>query len=351
MILFKYFKLLALSLIISLALSGCSEKTQKSSAANFDEQPPRVFLSAPQKTSAVAGFGYAVDIERTKRDLSTLTNDIGSRLIGTSGNGEAADYIYKCLEEAGYVADNLSRMPFLALDKKTENIIARIPTSSKDSKIFVLSAHYDSMSCDAAIDNASGVTALLELSRHLISASANSAYEVRFCFFSGEEFGYIGACNYLASLDAAERDRICAVVNIDMAGGTKGRASNTLTVTTLGGDDKNGEYHDFSLYNPRSNFVSDVFDESFSSLSLNVSNYASPIFNMKTDLQAFHYYKIPGVTVSWREYDPPRATASGGQATPLEMHEKTDTYDNFDMDGLESTILLVESAVSKLLEK
>jgi aminopeptidase S len=63
-------------------------------------------------------------------------------------------------------------------------------------------------------DNASGVAALLHAAERL----ARRDLPLRFGFWGAEEIGLVGSRRYVAGLDAGERRRIAAYVNLDMVG-------------------------------------------------------------------------------------------------------------------------------------
>jgi Zn-dependent M28 family amino/carboxypeptidase len=90
--------------------------------------------------------------------------------------------------------------------------------------VVLLTAHLDSINIQGgplapapgADDNASGSAGLLEIARVL--ATHDSEHDLRFILFGGEEEGLFGSQQYVASLPASERDRVRAVVNMDMIG-------------------------------------------------------------------------------------------------------------------------------------
>jgi Zn-dependent M28 family amino/carboxypeptidase len=67
-----------------------------------------------------------------------------------------------------------------------------------------------------ADDNGSGSAGLLEMAR--VFATHRSEHDLRFILFGGEEEGFLGSKRYVASLPGAEKQRIRAVVNMDMIG-------------------------------------------------------------------------------------------------------------------------------------
>jgi hypothetical protein len=95
-------------------------------------------------------------------------------------------------------------------------------------------AHLDSINSSGgptanapgADDNGTGSAALLEIARVLQEHPA--VHDLRLILFGGEEQGLHGSQQYVANLPTAERDRIKAVVNMDMIG-----TLNTPAATVL----------------------------------------------------------------------------------------------------------------------
>jgi len=103
------------------------------------------------------------------------------------------------------------------------------PSSSSSphyNNTIIIGAHYDSRAeninntdarAPGADDNASGVSALLELAR--ILSHLNLKYNLEFVLFSGEEHGRWGSINYVKFLDDNNRTKtIDLYINLDMIG-------------------------------------------------------------------------------------------------------------------------------------
>jgi peptidase M28-like protein len=90
--------------------------------------------------------------------------------------------------------------------------------------VVLMTAHLDSINIQGgpmapapgADDNGSGSAGLLEMAR--VFATHQGVHDLRFILFGGEEEGLFGSTQYVASLSEAERNRIRAVVNMDMIG-------------------------------------------------------------------------------------------------------------------------------------
>lgn len=98
------------------------------------------------------------------------------------------------------------------------NLIASYNLSDTTTAPYiVLSAHYDTTSDYASIfDNASGVTAVLEIARLL--SKIDLPFGIKVIFFGAEEKGCIGSREYVYQLSEEEASNILAHINIDMLG-------------------------------------------------------------------------------------------------------------------------------------
>lgn len=146
-----------------------------------------------------------------------------TRLSTSPHYAAAADWCEATLAGMGYAArQETVTMPG---GKSSSNVIAtRAGTGAEGRGEVLVVAHLDSVnhpggaSADApgADDNGSGSAGLLTLAKAL--ARHEFAHDLTFILFGGEEQGLHGSTQYVASLDAGERERIRAVLNMDMIG-------------------------------------------------------------------------------------------------------------------------------------
>ena len=112
----------------------------------------------------------------------------------------------------------------LAVDNRREadvgrNLIAEIP--GRTPEWVVLCAHYDGHDlADSALDNATGVAAVLEILRRFAPHVGSMPRGLRAMLFTAEETGLLGSRLYVDSLEAAERRAISAAINLDTLGGS-----------------------------------------------------------------------------------------------------------------------------------
>jgi hypothetical protein len=120
-----------------------------------------------------------------------------------------------------------------------KNIICTIQDSTAslpDNNTIIIGAHYDSRAeninnsearAPGADDNASGVSAILELVR--ILSHVNLTLNLEFVLFSGEEQGKWGSNNYIKYLDDKNRTKnIDLYINFDMIGYRPSNESNKV---------------------------------------------------------------------------------------------------------------------------
>lgn len=177
------------------------------------------------------------------------SDELQGRLTGSNGAKKASSFIAKRLKsfdlspynEKNYF-QNFSykvRLNPHSNDAKTtemhgRNVIAVLDNNA--NKTIVIGAHYDHLGHNehhnstkmnsegeihnGADDNASGVAALLELSRMLAENETKEPTNFIFAFFSGEEDGLFGS-KFMAKTLKEKYPNITAMINLDMIGRLK----------------------------------------------------------------------------------------------------------------------------------
>lgn len=145
--------------------------------------------------------------------INGSTQTITSRV--QSNNDLAADYIKERLE----ALPNLN-VEFQNFNSVGKNIIATQIGQTNPDDIYIVCAHYDSVTTYCADDNATGVAAVLEIARILSTQCTDNT--IIYALWDEEEIGLLGA-NYYAQQAADDtngntRDNILAVINMDMIG-------------------------------------------------------------------------------------------------------------------------------------
>lgn len=114
-----------------------------------------------------------------------------------------------------------------------ENLVFDLP--GKTDEWVVLSAHIDGHEVsESAMDNASGVAAVLAAMRTLAPEICHFRRGLRVIFFNVEEWALTGSAHYVAGLSAAERERISLVVNLDSVAGSPHLTALTSGFAALG---------------------------------------------------------------------------------------------------------------------
>lgn len=189
---------------------------------------------------AVPAISPAQDSTFARRIISDLSSPaMKGRGYASHGDRIAARYIRKQFRLLGLspLGDNYFQK--YRVDKSqvrnvyfpyrnayhTQNVCAVLP-GEIDSMV-VFTAHYDHLGIDSegvlypgAHDNASGVSAVLELAR--MNTHIKPHYTLVFFLFSGEEAGLLGS-HYAASHPLIDYSKVRLLVNIDMfCGGDEG---------------------------------------------------------------------------------------------------------------------------------
>jgi Zn-dependent M28 family amino/carboxypeptidase len=157
---------------------------------------------------------------RLRRDVEMLSEVLGPRNWKHHGALEAsARFIEDRLTSLGF---SPTAQRYKVFGKEVRNIIAEIPghhpRAGRD--IFLLGAHYDSVECPAANDNASGVAGVLEAAHRFAGNSFRRT--VRLVFFVNEEPPFykgndMGSLRY-ARLCRQNHERIRGLVNLETVG-------------------------------------------------------------------------------------------------------------------------------------
>jgi Zn-dependent M28 family amino/carboxypeptidase len=156
---------------------------------------------------------------RLRRHVETLART--PRMPGTPEHRAAADYIRDALRAAGFtVRESRTQQA----DLPCVNILADPLPARPDLPLFVVGAHYDSVTeTPGADDNASAVAALLELAAwirpHLDGASG---CRLQLAAYDLEEYGMIGSIVHSGALKAAG-ERVRGMISLEMLGYTDRR--------------------------------------------------------------------------------------------------------------------------------
>jgi hypothetical protein len=186
------------------------------SATDFRRRPP----SDTRRVSGVTTLLGAISESRINETLDVVLAP-SSRVSTGEGFRQVAAQLARVLIETGY---DVVQEPVVVGDGLSENVIADRSGTGDGRGVVVLTAHLDSVNhadgptaaAPGADDNGSGAAGSIELARVL--STQTWTHDTRVILFGGEEQGLYGSTAYVASLSAAERERIIGVVNMDMIG-------------------------------------------------------------------------------------------------------------------------------------
>jgi Zn-dependent M28 family amino/carboxypeptidase len=154
---------------------------------------------------------------RLYHHIHVLSEEIGERHFENPGSLErTAEYI-----EQEWIAAGLQPVRQSYADNTFHNIIAEVRGSKQPDEIIVVGAHYDTVWLSpGANDNASGIAALLELSRNLDNLGPERT--VRFIAFTNEEQPFadtdeMGSVVY-ARLLRQQEENVIAMYSLEMLG-------------------------------------------------------------------------------------------------------------------------------------
>lgn len=186
-----------------------------------------VFEQRPRKVDRAGAVSWVQDLvdgvsaAQFRTDLKRLVAS-GTRFSTHSEFLAAAEATRDDLDALGYTA---AMHPIPVHSRTSRNVIAERPGDGPEPRDVVLvTAHLDSINikggpaapAPGADDNASGSAGLMTIAR--VFAAHSAQLDLRLILFGGEEEGLFGSLHYVAGLNAADRSRIRAVVNMDMIG-------------------------------------------------------------------------------------------------------------------------------------
>lgn len=284
--------------------------------------------------------------ENLNASMKMLCNDIGTRYVGSSGEPRTRDAISTMLKNCGFEPEfqNVSvgnkKMP-------SKNIIVKIPTVTASPDIYLFSAHYDCSHVSVgAVDNASGVSALLELARVLKNMNCDFGCEIRFAFFAGEENGYYGAYKYRSLMTESEKSRHRIFFNVDMAGHSTDENKNYLCVST----EPVTVYYSKTKKEAYDNIGSNAVRSALEILgSCGEDGFFAPVSAGQHDIVPFRKADLPSLTLSWREISTARGAGNDHNlASPAVIHTRADNLSNFDSKSLYYTTRLIASSFAAM---
>ena len=320
-----------------------------SAARSIMSDPPSTAAPAvPAVPAAGQTTERAALTERLQAHVRQLAGEIGERnVFHPRALRAAADYLRAQWASQGYqvVSQN-----YEAYRVRSENLEVTLAGTSRPEEIIVIGAHYDSVSgSPGANDNASGVAALLELSRALAQARPMKlARTIRFVAFVNEESpffgrGEMGSMVY-AKAARARGDDIRLMVSLEMLGYYSNAPDSQRYPPPFG-----------FFYPDRANFIGFV------------SNFASrrqlrewvQAFRAHSDFPAESlatFESVPGVAWSdhlsfWREGYPALMVTDTAFYRYAHYHSHRDTPDQLNYPAMARVVMGLQAALTAMASR
>lgn len=210
--------LAALFLVLVIVAAACRPAAQRFAELNGPLRDNVVFpdefgIDVSHLSVPVAPLLKAVNAKRLRSRVDAI--DV-TRPDASTGGHAAADYIDTKLRGMGLTVRHQNASYFGVV---MPNVFADRAGTTCPDRLFVVGAHYDSVSAGpGADDNASGVAGMLEIARILKDTAL--PISVRFAGFALEENGLVGSSVMAQALRARNAD-VVGMVSLEMIGFTK----------------------------------------------------------------------------------------------------------------------------------
>lgn len=209
---------------------------------------------------------------------------------------------------------------------ETENVIGFIKGNSDET--ILISAHYDHLGekgkfyYPGADDNASGVSALLELAEKF-SDIKNLKYNIVFLATSAEEVGLLGS-RYHSNHSNFKPENIIVNLNMDMISRTDSKHNKKDSYLYSIGTDINPE---IAIYFKKAD---SLFSDCYFDYSYDNSNDTSGVYH-RSDQYSFYNKKIPSIMLFSGLHE--------------DYHKVSDKVDKIDFDLLENRVKLISEVI------
>ncbi len=296
--------------------AGLPRKVLSSRTVRVDLRPAATGgRPAPQAAAPDPLVDMIVDLVATSNLISTVQSlqDFQTRYASTTNCEAAGESLLAAFSALGL--DDVHFEPFSFSSYTSRNVVAEKTGQTYPDDIFIICAHYDSISPPAsrqtlapgADDNASGTAAVFEAAR--ILAPYPLDFTVRFIAFSAEEWGLFGSRAYATAAGLAG-ERILGVINLDMIAFADAMPEDLQIIV-----------------NPASSWLADRFLEAASAYG--------PLDATKT-VDASFVYSDHGPF--WDNGFPALLAIEDDPLTTPYNHQTSDTLDTFQLDFFTSAV-------------
>lgn len=163
------------------------------------------------------------DSDTLYKNLQDFEN-FGIKSHGTPGLLSTFNWLLSKYQSYGYTDIKIDT--FSMYGEECYNLIITKTGTKYPDKYLIIDSHYDTSGGPGSDDNGTGTTIILEIARLL--KDIDTEYSVRFCAFSGEEYGMIGSYHYVENVVVPEDHDLKLVFNIDCVGGVNGEINNKV---------------------------------------------------------------------------------------------------------------------------
>ena len=175
------------------------------------------------------------EVSDIKEVINYLCSDeIKDRQFRSDGNQKVAEYINNLYKEMNleFVFEDSYFSSFNCDLININNIIGKI-SGENNKKAIILTAHFDAW-YNGAVDNASGVSAVIEIAKNLKEFSKTNKLnqDVIFLMTNAELYGYRGSEDFISKLPELEYDNVYNI-NIDCIGVKDSYNSNGLGLKNI----------------------------------------------------------------------------------------------------------------------
>ncbi len=218
------------------------ETLPKIEVPNVEIEEPEIAPVSP-RLEALA----TITKEECKEIVSVLASDeYEGRKPGTDGDEKTISYVEDQFRQIGLdpINENGYRQSFIYPAKRptieTSNVVGII--EGTDDTCILLGAHMDHLGkvsknriYNGADDNASGVSALIEIAEAFVESKVVPKHTLIFVAFNAEEMGLIGSQFYVA-YPAKPLEKLTLMINLDMVGRLDGKDKLDLQSSRISKD-------------------------------------------------------------------------------------------------------------------
>jgi hypothetical protein len=225
------------------AITGCIEASREFAVRRILTLALAMLLCSPGGRDSVswaqesAGFQKAIEsiqAKDAKQHVMTLASDtFEGRNAGTQGGKAAGIYLSQQFRKCNLQGSVSAATYFQEFGNECRNLLGLMPGSDPKLKheVIVIGAHYDHVGYgnettsngpiglihNGADDNASGVSAVLEIADAWLASGERPRRTLLFALWDGEEHGLLGSKHWTANPTCPLATVRCAV-NMDMVG-------------------------------------------------------------------------------------------------------------------------------------